>query len=62
MCPFVANWIAYFFALMFFSWICLVPWIMQDSEHGEIVESDGVGRPWWGIFTGASMFNDLGIL
>jgi len=34
---------------------------MRDSTHGAIVEGDGIGRPWWGIFTGASMFNDLGI-
>ena len=33
---------------------------MHDSEHGEIVENDGIGRPWWGIFTGASLFNNLG--
>ena len=51
----------YFFSLLFLSWICLVPWIMRDSAHGDIVMSDGIGRPWWGIFTGASLFHDLGI-
>jgi Cation transport protein len=52
--------LAYFFSLLFLSWICLGPWITLDSTYGAIVDSDGVGRGWWAIFTGASLFNDLG--
>ena len=40
--------------------ICLVPWIMT-THWGKVVKDDGIGRPWWGIFTAASAFNDLGL-
>ena len=50
----------YFYGLLFLSWLCFTPWIVRDDYYGNIVEADGVSRGWWGIFTGASMFNDLG--
>jgi Cation transport protein len=40
--------------------ICLIPWIMKSGRYGPIVQGFGVGRPWWGVFTAASAFNDLG--
>ena len=50
----------YFFAFHLFAIISLVPWIMHSKTYGDIVRADGVGRPWWGIFTAGSAFNDLG--
>lgn len=50
----------YFFSFHFLGLICLTPWIMKTSTYGNIVRSDGQGRPWWGVFTAASAFNDLG--
>ncbi|KAJ9302666.1 hypothetical protein DTO271G3_40 [Paecilomyces variotii] len=40
--------------------IFLVPWIMHTKTYGDVVTGDGQGRPWWGIFTAASAFNDVG--
>lgn len=40
--------------------ICLVPWIMHSKKYGAVVTGDAQGRPWWGIFTAASAFNDVG--
>ena len=53
--------IGYFFGLMFFSWICLGAWIVRDGTFGPVVDDAGVSRGWWACFTGASLFNDLGI-
>lgn len=52
--------VLYFFFFHFLGLVCLTPWIMKTSTYGDIVRSDGVGRPWWGIFTAGSAFNDLG--
>lgn len=51
--------IAYFFAFHLLGLICLVPWILHTS-YGQVVTAQGQGRVWWGIFTAASAFNDLG--
>lgn len=51
--------LGYFFFLHIFGIVCLLPWIYHTS-YGSIVTGDGQGRAWWGIFTPASMFNDLG--
>ncbi|KAI4157114.1 MAG: hypothetical protein L6R39_000777 [Caloplaca ligustica] len=40
--------------------IVLLPWIVRSDTFGSIVNSDGISRVWWGIFTPASLFNDLG--
>jgi Trk-type K+ transport system membrane component len=49
----------------FFSWhaigvVCLTPWILRDTTYGKAVTAQGQGRAWWGFFTAASAFNDLG--
>jgi hypothetical protein len=54
--------VVYFLGLLSLSWVCLGPWIARDSYYGAIVDNDGQGRGWWAIFTGASMFNDLGTI
>ncbi|KAL1870660.1 low affinity potassium transporter [Paecilomyces lecythidis] len=52
--------ISYYFLFHILGVICLVPWIMHSKTYGSIVTGDGQGRPWWGIFTAASAFNDVG--
>ncbi|ERF69793.1 hypothetical protein EPUS_07049 [Endocarpon pusillum Z07020] len=52
--------IAYFFLFHAFGVICLTPWIMESATYGSVVTSFGQGRPWWGVFTAGSAFNDLG--
>ena len=51
--------------VFFFSWhaigvICLTPWILRTRTYGQVVTSQAQGRVWWGFFTSASAFNDLG--
>lgn len=51
--------VTYFFVFHVLGVICLTPWIFHTS-YGQAVTSEGQGRTWWGIFTAASAFNDLG--
>jgi potassium uptake Trk family protein len=39
---------------------CLTPWIRHTPKYKAVVDAVGVNPYWWGIFTPASMFNDLG--
>jgi potassium uptake Trk family protein len=50
----------YFWGFWIFGILCLLPWIMKSETYGSIVEQDGQGRVWWGIFTAGSAFTDLG--
>ncbi|KAH8702003.1 putative potassium ion transporter [Talaromyces proteolyticus] len=52
--------IGYFFGFHILGIICLTPWILHSERYGAIVTGDGQGRPWWGIFTSQSSFNDVG--
>ena len=52
--------VCYFWGFSILAVICLVPWILRSDNYGKIVESDGQGRVWWGIFTANTAFNDLG--
>ncbi|CAN9279928.1 unnamed protein product [Alternaria alternata] len=40
--------------------ICLAPWINHDAYYSNVVREVGVDPTWWGFFTSASLFNDLG--
>ena len=51
--------VTYFWAFHLLGVVCLVPWIYR-THWGSVVEQDGQGRVWWGFFTSASAFNDLG--
>jgi Trk-type K+ transport system membrane component len=53
--------VCYFLCFHFISWICLVPWILETPQYGDVVRNVGQGRVWWGFFTGSSLFNDLGL-
>ncbi|KAJ5222105.1 uncharacterized protein N7469_010992 [Penicillium citrinum] len=52
--------ISYYVGFHLFGMISMIGWIMTVDTWGDIVKADGIGRPWWGIFTAASAFNDLG--
>jgi hypothetical protein len=52
--------ITYYVGFHLIGMLTMIPWIMSENKWGDIVRADGVGRPWWGIFTAASAFNDLG--
>ena len=51
--------IAYYVLFHLLGIVCLVPWILH-TRWGAAVQSQGQGRPWWGIFTAGSSFNDVG--
>ncbi|EAW14885.1 potassium ion transporter [Aspergillus clavatus NRRL 1] len=51
--------ISYYLFFHIFGIISLVGWIMT-THWGTVVEEIGQGRPWWGIFTAGSAFNDVG--
>lgn len=51
--------VSFFFGFHILGIISLVPWIMTTS-YGAIPNENAQGRPWWGVFTAASAFNDLG--
>jgi hypothetical protein len=51
---------AYFFSFHVLGVICLTPWILKSATYGPVVTELNQGRPWWGVFTAASAFNDLG--
>lgn len=38
----------------------LLPWILESTTYGSIVDADGQGRVWWAFFTSMSAFTDLG--
>ncbi|KIW29242.1 uncharacterized protein PV07_05067 [Cladophialophora immunda] len=51
--------VLYFFCFHILGIICLIPWILHTS-YGKYVTDQSQGRVWWGLFTSASAFNDLG--
>ena len=52
--------VLYFFCFHLLGIVFLVPWINRTATWGDIVRDQGQGRTWWGFFTSASLFNDLG--
>jgi potassium uptake Trk family protein len=52
--------VCYFVGFHLLGMICLLPWIVRDAHYSNLVLEDGVNPVWWGFFTPASMFNDLG--
>ncbi|GAB7347101.1 hypothetical protein MBLNU459_g3229t2 [Dothideomycetes sp. NU459] len=52
--------VSYFIGFHLLGVVVLVPWIVRSGTWGSIVSADGQNLTWWGIFTPASMFNDLG--
>ncbi|KAJ5398459.1 hypothetical protein N7465_008948 [Penicillium sp. CMV-2018d] len=52
--------ITYYVGFHLIGMVSMIGWIMTENRWGDVVRAAGVGRPWWGIFTAASAFNDLG--
>jgi potassium uptake Trk family protein len=52
--------VLYFWGFTVLGVVLLLPWIINDSTYGPIVDSAGQSRVWWGIFTPNSAFMDLG--
>lgn len=52
--------VCYYIGFHLLGMICLLPWIVRDKYYSSVVIEDGVNPVWWGFFTPASMFNDLG--
>lgn len=52
--------VAYFVGFHLLGMVCLTPWITRSTRYTQVVEEVGVSPVWWGFFTPASMFNDLG--
>lgn len=52
--------VMYFVGFHLLGMICLTPWIVRDQHYTNVVREVGVDPVWWGFFTPASMFNDLG--
>jgi Trk-type K+ transport system membrane component len=50
----------YFVGFHLLGMACLTPWIRYTPKYKAVVDAVGVNPYWWGIFTPASMFNDLG--
>ncbi|KAI9665603.1 MAG: low affinity potassium transporter [Trizodia sp. TS-e1964] len=52
--------VSYFFLVHLFGVVCLLPWYLQSKTYGPLADKNSYSKVWWGIFTPASMFNDLG--
>lgn len=52
--------VSYYVGIHLISALAMIGWIMKENEWGDVVRADGVGRPWWAIFTSGSAFNDVG--
>jgi potassium uptake Trk family protein len=50
----------YFVGFHLLGMACLTPWIRYTPTYKAVIDKVGVNAYWWGIFTPASMFNDLG--
>ncbi|KAK4542298.1 hypothetical protein LTR36_006951 [Oleoguttula mirabilis] len=53
--------IGYFVGFHLLGMVVMLPWILYTQQWRKVVESDGMSVAWWGVFTPASMFNDLGL-
>ncbi|KAF2021126.1 high affinity potassium transport protein [Aaosphaeria arxii CBS 175.79] len=52
--------VCYYIGFHLLGMVVLTPWINRDGHYRGVVEEVGVDPTWWGFFTPASMFNDLG--
>lgn len=50
----------YFVGFHLLGMVCLTPWITHSTKYKNILDGNKINPVWWGIFTPASMFNDLG--
>lgn len=52
--------VSFFVGFHLLGMVCLLPWINRSAHYGAMVKDVGISPTWWGFFTPASMFNDLG--
>ncbi|OMP85681.1 Low-affinity potassium transport protein [Diplodia seriata] len=50
----------YFVGFHLLGMVVHLPWIVRSSYNGNVLKPEGISAVWWGFFTPASMFNDLG--
>ncbi|KAH8731780.1 high affinity potassium transport protein [Phaeosphaeriaceae sp. PMI808] len=50
----------YFVGFHLLGMVVLTPWIKHTPKFRDVVDKININPVWWGIFTPASMFNDLG--
>lgn len=53
--------VCYYIGFHVLGMMVFVPWITYTRPWKGTVQDDGVNPGWWGVFTAASMFNDLGL-
>ncbi|KAI9726097.1 MAG: low affinity potassium transporter [Chrysothrix sp. TS-e1954] len=53
--------VVYYFGFHLLGLFCYLPWILHSGNRKGNLRSDGINPAWWGVFTPASMFNDLGM-
>lgn len=53
--------VGYYVGFHIISFMALSLWIIPRTHYKSILKEDGVNRTWWGAFTAASFFNDLGL-
>ncbi|CAK3828938.1 Potassium transport 1 [Lecanosticta acicola] len=52
--------ICYYVGFHILGLLVLLPWIVRSPHYKDVLMSQGQSPGWWGVFTPASMFNDLG--
>ncbi|PNS16442.1 Potassium transport protein 1 [Sphaceloma murrayae] len=52
--------VCYYVGFHLLAMVILHPWIVYTDTYGVIVDNASQSRYWWGVFTPASLFNDLG--
>jgi len=52
--------VCYFVGFHLLGTVVLTPWINHTPHYRKVVTDVGISPTWWGFFTSASMFNDLG--
>lgn len=50
----------YFWGYTALGVVGLLPWILQATQYGQVVEAAGQNKVWWAFFTSQSAFMDLG--
>ncbi|RMZ79738.1 hypothetical protein DV738_g3274, partial [Chaetothyriales sp. CBS 135597] len=53
--------VLYYFCFHILGAVSLSTWITNSGTYGKVVTDQAQNRVWWGFFTSASMFNDLGL-
>lgn len=53
--------VIYYVGWHIFAVIILTPWILHSKHHAAYIESGGVNKVWWAIFTANSSMSNLGL-